>query len=336
VGAEQQTASADVCIIIDCNEWIRLKWLGSPIGLTFISVLKRDESLKLAVPEVLSGEMDKHRAETARLLLRRLEDVSDEIKIVTGDSLAAGVITATEVSIDVAIRGRLSAIAGQVIYPEINIDEVRRALVRVNAEAPPNGPKNQQMKDSLLWEACVTLANDHRVILVTGDKAFYSDRQPKNGLAENLALEPSVTAGRLQVFPSLEEALQSFAPETSVGSSEVAGIENKDLIAAQAREAFTRSAIAVDIQAELELRGVVPAYFRTEVPHTFAVSFTAFFYVNQNAEDKARGEAAVSGQCRVDTRHATIEAMSLQSINWDLKDPAGGQIKTREVLDIPT
>jgi hypothetical protein len=239
----------------------------------------------------------------------------------------------TEASIDVAIRERLSVIAGQAVYPDMSIDDVRRALARVNAEAPPNGPKNQQMKDSLLWEACVTLANDYRVIFVTGDKDFYSGRQSKNGLAQNLALEPSVKDGRLQVFPSLEDAIGSFAPESSVGSSEVEDIDSKDLIAAHAREAFARSAIAVDIRAGLELRGVVPAYFRTEVPHTFAVSFTVFFYVNQDAEDKPRGEAAVSGECRLDTRRATIEAVSLQNIHWDLRDPAEGELKVREVLD---
>lgn len=329
----QQTASVDACVVIDCNEWIRLKWLGSPIGLTFISALKRDLSLKLAIPEVLGGELDKHRAETARSLLRRLEDASADIKVVTGNPTAAGIITLTEVSIEVTIRERLSAIAGQTIYPDMSIDEVRRALARVNAEAPPNGPKNQQMKDSLLWEACVTLTNDHRVIFVTGDNAFYSGRQPKNGLAQNLALEPSIKDGRLQVFPSLEDAMRSFAPESSVGSSEVAGIHSKDLIAGRAREAFGRSAIAVDIRAEVELRGLVPAYFRTEVPHTFAASFTAFFYVNQNAEDRARGEAAVSGECRLDTRQATIEAVSLQSIHWDLRDPAGGEVKAHEVFN---
>jgi hypothetical protein len=329
----QQIASADACVVIDCNEWIKLKWLGSPIGLTFISTLKRDPSLKLAIPEVLDGELNKHRTETARSLLRRLEDASADINTVTGNPIAGGVITLTEVSIEVAIRERLSAIAGQTIYPDMSIDEVRRALARVNAEAPPNGPKNQQMKDSLLWEACVTLANDYWVKFVTSDNAFYSGRRPKNGLAHNLALEPSIKDGRLQVFPSLEEAMRSFAPESSVGSSEIAGIESKNLIATQAREAFARSAIAVDIQAELELRGVVPAYFRTEVPHTFAASFTAFFYVNQNTEDRARGEAAVSGECRLDTRDVTIGAVSLQSIHWDLRDPTGGEVKAHEVLD---
>jgi hypothetical protein len=72
--------------------------------------------LKLAIPEVLGGELNKHRAETAQSLLRRLEDVFADIKAVTGDPTAAGIITLTEVSIEVAIRKRLSAITGQMIY----------------------------------------------------------------------------------------------------------------------------------------------------------------------------------------------------------------------------
>jgi hypothetical protein len=35
----------------------------------------------------------------------------------------------------------------------------------------------------------------------------------------------------------------------------------------------------------------------------------------------------------VDIRRVTIEAVSLQSIHWDLRDLAGDQIKVREVLD---
>jgi hypothetical protein len=303
-----------------------------PIGLTFISALKRDGSLRLAIPEVLDGELNKHRTETARSLLRRLEDVSTDINTVTGNSTATGPITLTEVGIEVAIHQRLSAITEQIIYPEMTICQVRRALDRVNAESPPNGPKNQQMKDSLLWEACVTLADEFIVHFITGDKAFYADRDVNKGLAENLATEPAVKSGRLRVFPSLEGAMRAFAPESSANSSVTAGIEVEELIAAQAVQAFSRSPMAADLQAETKLRGVVAEYFRTEVAHTFAVSFSAFFHVNQGVEDRAHGEAIVSGDCRLDTRQAAIEATSLHSVDWRLRDPVRGEVRAHEVL----
>jgi hypothetical protein len=144
---------------------------------------------------------DKHRAATARTLLDRLKDVIDEVNTVAGDITFGGIVTATEEAIDVAIRERLSTVHKQVLYPEIDLGEVWRALERVNAEAAPNGPKNQQMKDSLLWEACLSLAADYRVFFVTGDKAFYVDRDVRKGLAANLAAEVPVQQGRLKCFP---------------------------------------------------------------------------------------------------------------------------------------
>jgi hypothetical protein len=243
------------------------------------------------------------------------------------------VIVLTEEEVDVAIRDRLSVVSEQVIYPEMRIEEVRRALQRVNAEDPPNGHKNQQMKDSLLWEACVTLAKKHVVFFVTGDKAFYANRDTSKGLAENLAAEQVVVDGRLRAFPSLEDAMGIFAPESAVSSSEAAEIGAKDLIASSALEVFTRSPVASDLQPQIRLRGVVPTYLRTEVPYVFAVSFTAFFYVNKEIDGRSTGEAAVSGECMLNTRQASIEAVSLRTIHWTLRDPNGGTIKVREVLD---
>jgi Flp pilus assembly CpaE family ATPase len=59
----------------------------------------------------------------------------------------------------------------------MDLGEARRVLQRVNAETAPHGPKNQQMEDSLLWEACLSLAADYRVYFVTGNKGVL--RQPR-------------------------------------------------------------------------------------------------------------------------------------------------------------
>ncbi|MET8384296.1 PIN domain-containing protein [Streptosporangium canum] len=329
-----QPVSVDTCVVIDCNEWIRLKWLGSPIGLAFLSTLKRNPALRLAIPETLNEELDKHCTKIARELIEKLKDITVEIGTITGDSIAAGIVTLTEESIEVAIRQRQAGIASQTIYPTMTIEEVRRALSRVNAGTPPNAPKNQQMKDSLIWESCVSLAKNHQVFFVTSDNGFYADRQPKKGLAANLALEDVVKNEQLKVFSSLEDAMRSFAPDSSLDSNEAASIDSKDLIAAQAREAFDYSPVAADMQAEIGLRGVVPAYFRTEAAYTFAVSFAAFFYVNKDAEDSVRGEAAVSGECRLDTRQGTIEAFSSRTIDWRLRDPVKGEFRLHEILDL--
>ncbi|GAA1867287.1 PIN domain-containing protein [Asanoa iriomotensis] len=319
-------------VVLDCNEWIRLKWLATPIGRAFLSELKRDGSLRLAIPEVLDQELNKHRAEVAAELLGRLENIAAEINLLADNPLAVGPFALTEVALEVAIRHQLHEVAGQVDYPAMTIDQVRRALLRVNSETPPNGHKNQQMKDSLLWEACVALADELPVFLVTADKAFYSERTPARGLAANLANEAAVVAQRLKVFPSLESAMHAFSPAASVDRKQVSTEKVSDLIADRALTAFGRSPIFNDLMPTVSLRGVVPDYFRSDIPHRFAVSFSAFYFINKGVNDVPHGQAAVSGECVLDTRAASIDLVSLANINWKLTRPEGGELNSHEVL----
>jgi hypothetical protein len=70
-----------------------------------------------------------------------------------------------------------------------SIEHARAALRRVNEETPPNGSKNQQFKDSAIWEAVLELAANHRVHFVTKDTGFYEGRDLKRGLAKQLSYE---------------------------------------------------------------------------------------------------------------------------------------------------
>ncbi|WP_147945299.1 PIN domain-containing protein [Microbispora sp. CSR-4] len=331
-----QPESVVTCIVIDTNEWIRLKWLGSPIGLTFISALRNNSSAVLAIPEVLELELDKHRSEAARSLLDKLVASTAEIATVTGNSTAGGMVTLTVEDIEVAIRGRQTSLKGKIIYPSMEMGEVRRALVRVNAETPPNSSRKQQMKDSLLWEACITLSDRYKVLFVTGDGDFYTDRQPRKGLAANLAVETPVEEGRLLVFEALEEVMRYLAPDSPVplDSNEIAGIDFEELVATQAQEALERSAI-MTIFGRVEFRGVVPSYFKTEIPHVFAVSFSAFFYAYRDVNGGKTEEVAVKGESRLDTRTGMIEPISLKGIYVRIYSMFGGGnwIEADEVLE---
>ncbi|MFD8496214.1 PIN domain-containing protein [Amycolatopsis sp. NPDC059657] len=329
---ETTTEEQSTYIVIDTNEWIRLKWLGSPTGLALISIIRRDPGLRLAIPEVLNMELEKHRTDTAQSLLKRLADVTSEMKTITGDPVSGGLIIETANALEVQILQRIQVLAEKTIYPEITLAETRRALRRVNAETPPNAAKNQQMKDSLLWEACLTLASKSNVILVTGDKAFYHVRDPKNGLAKNLKQEELVQSCRLQVFPSLEEAIEVFAPDETVPVEEFEPFDTRKLIAKEARAAFDRSGSARDIGVEVEFRGVNPSYLKTEEPHVFAASFHAFFFVNKNYDDRPHGEAVVIGDGKVDTRTGTMTSVNLQSIVWILITPDGHEARHTEVF----
>ena len=318
-------------IIVDCNEWIRLKWLGSPVGLKFLSLLQGAKTVYLAIPEVLEMELDKHRARSAKILLEKLHSAVDEVGVVTGNPLAGGIVTLTEEAVEVGIRNRLTRVSRQVVYPPLTLDEVRNALTRINNETPPNGPKNQQAKDSLLWEACVSLSRSSIVNLVTGDGGFYKNRNSKLGLADALLDESVVASGRLNVFASLEALIQALFPESSVESEPGAReLDLKEVLADAAINKLNQSQIARDLRAEPSLRGVFVNYFRGESPHTFVVSFTVFYYIA--AASVRDGEAAISGECTLDTKEPAVKDISFSSVNWKIPGLTEKEIWTQEIF----
>jgi hypothetical protein len=93
------------------------------------------------------------------------------------------------------------------------VEHARGALDRVLSELPPNGPKNQQFKDSAIWEAILELARSMDVDLVTDDKQFFENRDTAKGLAQNLRFEAEQQSHHIRVFAGLQAYLASLNKE---------------------------------------------------------------------------------------------------------------------------
>lgn len=256
------------CVVVDTNEWIATKWLSTPIGRTFCDFV-RGGKVALALPEVLQLELEKHRSEFSSDIIARAATALADLERAAG--IPCPLPEPREV--EAAISARLAPIYSAAVRLSITQEHTRSALKRINEGSPPNGPKNQQAKDSLLWEACLELAETRRVSLVTRDGGFYLDRNPERGLARNLAAEPAVVLGRLAVHPSLEEFLKVALPD-EVNESQ----ENIDkLVEDQSREYIQHSP---DIrryftalrEAEVRFRGF-PGRQRDEMTLAFTVRF---------------------------------------------------------------
>ena len=197
------------------------------LGLSFIT------TTFLAIPEILGIELEKHIATTARVLNRDWLRIVQEIYTTTGEGIFS--VAASSHDIENAIKARLEDLAVTTIRPELSLLQVRSALKRINDESPPNGPKNQQAKDSLLWEACVELSAQHVVLFVTFDGGFYRDRRPECGLAPNLADEDAVKSGRLRVYSTIDALLDYAAPNyrANIPASGIAAIETAISVAIQ-------------------------------------------------------------------------------------------------------
>ena len=324
------TSPRPSCVVIDCNTWTSQYWLGSPVGQILIAALRQDPQLCLAIPEVLGTELDKHRSRTASELLQKLNQATDSLNTVMG-GIGAGIVTIDEAAIEVASRNRMAPILNKIKYPEMTLGEVRRALEMVNSEAPPNSHKNQQMKDGLLWEACISLAAEHDVYFVSADNGFYFGKDAKSELAQNLASYAPVIEGRLKVFRSLHDALSEIAPELSVDpESEIQEVDIGGAASDLADGALGGSAIAESIKGIRDLRGVHKSYLKTDTSHVFAVSFTVFYdYRHQPGDANIKNEVAVSGECLLDTRSGEVHALTLKGLIGRLEAPTESTLGRR-------
>ena len=75
----------------------------------------------------------------------------------------------------------------------LTLAQVRAALTKVIEKIPPNhrkdkgGKEIEQLRDTLIWEAAVSLLTDHDVYFVTGDDAFFADKNDRrNKVPESL------------------------------------------------------------------------------------------------------------------------------------------------------
>lgn len=274
-------------VVVDTNEWIATKWLSTPIGRTFCDFVCSGKVV-LALPEVLQLELEKHRSQFSSDIITRASTALADLERAAG--IPYPLPEPREV--EAAISARLAPIYSAAIRLAITQEHARSALKRINEGSPPNGPKNQQAKDSLLWEACLELAETRRVSLVTRDGGFYLDRNPERGLARNLAAEPAVVLGRLAVHPSLEEFLRTALPDEvneSQGNIDRL-VEEKSREYIQQSPDFRKYFMTLG-EAEVRLRGF-PGQQRDEMTLAFTIRFTT----EQDANTET-GFVELKGEC---------------------------------------
>ena len=78
----------------------------------------------------------------------------------------------TEASLTKAYDRRIGQLESLLVRVPLTLNHVHRAMERVIAHLPPSGPNNEQFRDTLIWEAVLTLASTFEVHFITADKGF--------------------------------------------------------------------------------------------------------------------------------------------------------------------
>jgi hypothetical protein len=147
------------------------------------------------------------------------------------------------------------------------LDSARASLIRAVRRVAPSD-KNQQFKDGVLWEDCLTMLRKGPVFLVTDDAAFYKNRETKLGLADELRRDLNASPNEFKIFPSLRDLLSEIGTGVQ--------IDPASLIAAYLSLHGERMKTMAD-KHSLVLHGEPTAHldvFVTEKPASLYVTFT--------------------------------------------------------------
>lgn len=285
--------------------------MNTPLGAAFLFDVRRMGRL-IALPELIEDEIVKHTRRLAAESLARMEVASDTLTVIMG---AKGRYSApSKEEIDCRIAARFAEFGDRIRRIPLTLAHARAAARRVNSELPPNGPKNQQFKDSVTWEVMRELAADLAVDLVTEDKGFFDCRDYNAGLATILRTECGADGLHIRLFPGLRAYLNSLQSE--VPALNTAGMTqeiHRNLLATFGEWAH-RAGVSVNERISQDL-----FIFVTEQLDRLAVSFSFRYAARAGAGEnvwESKDTLKASGSCFFDYKTGFITQLRLEAVDY--------------------
>jgi len=307
-------------LVLDTNIWVySTRLLSTPLGAAVIYSLSQTKR-KLALPEIIEEEIRKHTfkrgseavAEIHKhyRLLEQLMGSRDDYRVPSNDEFTS------------RVDSRVSELGALIHRTGFNISHAKSALRRVLDESPPNGYKNQQFKDSVIWESILELANEVDVDFVTEDKAFFQDGKPSKGLASNLIKDTEKTPGKIRVFYELSEYLK-------VIKKEILPLDNEKVIK-KIDESIHVGLYETSVDKGYKLGDISHSEmqaFLTEQPDIVAIEFEISFSTSDvlipETKDIVEADLVVKGNCECNITSYQVTDIEFQNINMVTKDGVG-------------
>ena len=311
-GVEENGAFKSI-VVLDTNVWLSTKLLNTPVAAALLFALRRAGRL-IGLPEVVETEIVKNVRRAGQEAVAQVRKGYDAIGVLMGTRDDYRVPTEDEFG--GRITERLAELVSLLHRVPFTADHAREALRRVNEESPPNGPKNQQFKDSAIWEAVRELAATGTAVdLITDDRGFFENRDTGKGMARNLAAECAEGSLKIRLFPELDAYLGSLKQE--LPAFDTAKIAQR--IASTVDESLRSHALAKGFEVG-SLESHKLSAFVTERINTLALSW-ALVYEGFDPADPAGPDVVgdrilVRGSAYLDYVADSISKVQLQAIEY--------------------
>jgi hypothetical protein len=306
-----------ICVVLDTNIWVyKTSLLRTPLGAAVTNALLRAQGV-LGLPEVVEEEIVKHTARAGWKAATQIRENAAKIARLIGWENENWYLVPTHDQFESSARERLEELGFLMERVPFNFEQAKSALQRVVDETPPNGPKNQQYKDSVIWEAVLGLSDNYLVHFITEDKGFFEDRNPSKGLASSLEEDRQVGGRRIFVHYELESYLESLRDT-------VPPLDHRHLastIHCAIVEDLNQLAAEQGFQLDELIDWNISA-FLTENTDTLALSFELVQQVSvvSPPEGEVAARLVTHGECSYSLREKSASDVRIEYVRlWDLK-----------------
>lgn len=318
-----------ICVVFDTNIWISGRLLKSGTGKAMIFAIKQLEGY-IGLLEVIKREtiinLKKDCIEAEKKLKINLELIEDII----GKKINK-FTPINPLEFEKAVINRFDELKKMIIDVSFSKEHASSALDRVIEGTPPNGPKNQQFKDSAIWEAILELAKSYNVHFITSDGNFFKDRNVNLGLAPNLENECKELGVNIPIYESLEMGLK-YIGVTAPSFDYVKPLEEIDKII---KEELGKNAESKNfIVGEKQKHGI--NHYLTEKPDVLGLTFRIQYNLVEAKEieriERLRPEATVIGECSYNRDENTVYDIRVDTIEYKWFDVEGKEVCSRSIF----
>lgn len=291
--------------------------LNTPLGAALLFSLQRRGGA-LGLPEVIEKELAKVAGSLAVEAAQKYDDAASFLEDVGLHQVHGPPFDLDRIRERAVYR--LEQLDPFLVRDQMSLAQARGALSRVIAEQPPNGPNNQQFKDSLVWEALIAWSDTFEVTFITGDKGFFEGRDFNRGLAA--ALRPEAERLGISVHPLV--GLSGYLTEMSKGLTPV-------------QDERLRQHILTSLMPRIEAAGdkwnfvvsdrlqYYTAVFLTRTSGTLAVQFSLTYEVRhrRKTSEEREGTYSIGGSASYVVDEDRLNDVVVDSETISLEQPSG-------------
>ena len=314
-----------ICVVIDTNIWLQESSLlmRTAMGSALIYILKQSNG-KIGIPEIIEEELTKNIVENGLKAIEQINKGFKSLEVIMGfrDSYEVP----NKAQLEAAVKERLTDLDDVIIRIFFTFEHAKSALRRINEKTQPNGDKNQQFKDSAIWEAILELSDSHTIYFISDDNGFFKNRnQQTEELADNLLNECNKRAAKVSIYNNMASCLKALQQDVpSLDYSNIILTIDKLINSRLRRELATE--IGFEITTLALEKSSLSAFF-IEINGKLALSFELCYHCIdiQNNGEIERTEALLraKGDClyEIDTQKISDIKMDRERLYW--VEPSG-------------